>query len=576
MIKKILYILTGKQKIGLILVLFMILLGALLELIGVSAILPLVNLALDPEIISGDSMYGTVYRRFRFTSVQEMIIFCSVSLIVIYFLKNVYLIFMNDVQYRFIYSNQKKLAARLMNNYVNRDYLFHTQKNVADLHRNIMGDVEQTYRCILSIIQLITEVITCLFLVAFLFVTDKNTTILVFAILIIALMLCGLILKKIQVTLGAKLRESSGKLNKTILETFGGIKIIKADGIERFFLKIFNDDYQKYVNIQRKNQIRSYVPRPIMETICICTVLAVLSIQLINGTDIKAFIPMLSILAASAMRMLPAFNRITNYLSIILFIKPSVDNIYNDLIEIEYDNIKAIRKMPEKIITFKNKIIFQNVSFSYVENNNYVLKNAYMEIPVNKSVAIIGESGSGKSTIADLLLGLLKPNEGEILCDGVDIFDGLKSWHDMVGYIPQTIYLTDDTIRHNVAFGLEESQIDDEMVMNAINEAHLGDFINGLADGINTKVGERGVLLSGGQKQRIGIARALYKNPPFLILDEATSSLDNDTEKSVMEAIDSLSGKKTLLIIAHRLSTIENCDIIYEVKNHNVIRKDKL
>lgn len=254
-----------------------------------------------------------------------------------------------------------------------------------------------------------------------------------------------------------------------------------------------------------------------------------------------------------------------------MFDLPAINAIYNDLIEIE--KLKDYKKKDEDSalqIELKDMIKVQNLSFHYPESDKWILKDANIEIPKNKSIGLVGASGAGKTTLVDIVLGLLEPQSGCVLVDDVDIRKHMPSWHRSIGYIPQTIYLMDDTIKANIAFGIEECEIDEKLLKNAVKEAQLEDFVNSLPDGVNTFVGDRGVKLSGGQRQRIGIARALYRDPQVLILDEATSALDNETEKEVMEAIDGLHGQRTMIVIAHRLTTIKNCDIIYEVGDATV------
>lgn len=293
-------------------------------------------------------------------------------------------------------------------------------------------------------------------------------------------------------------------------------------------------------------------------------------------SDIVSFVTTLSVFAVAAFRMLPSFNKITGYISGMMFNKPAIDSVYRDLKEIErLMGQKTIEQKDTVNITLNKSIQFNDVSFHYSGSDKWILKDANLEIQKNTSVALIGASGAGKTTAADLILGILEPQEGTVTIDGVDIKKCMKSWHEEIGYIPQVIYLMDDTIRANVAFGIPESEIDDTRIEKALWEAQLDQFVQALPDGLDTMIGDRGVKLSGGQRQRIGIARALYRNPNVLVLDEATSALDSDTEKEVMEAIDGLHGTRTLIVIAHRLSTIRKCDKIYEVGKGGFTERDK-
>ena len=294
-------------------------------------------------------------------------------------------------------------------------------------------------------------------------------------------------------------------------------------------------------------------------------------------SDIVSFVTTLSVFAVAAFRMLPSFNKITGYISSMMFNKPAIDSVYKDLKEIEqFMGQKIVRHEDTISITLNKSIQFNDVSFHYSESDKWILKDANLEIQKNTSVALIGASGAGKTTAADLILGILEPQEGTVTIDGVDIKKCMKSWHEDIGYIPQVIYLMDDNIRANVAFGIPEEEIDDAAIEKALREAQLDQFVHALPDGLDTMIGDRGVKLSGGQRQRIGIARALYRNPNVLVLDEATSALDSDTEREVMEAIDGLHGTRTLIVIAHRLSTLRKCDKIYEVGNGRFTERNKV
>jgi ABC-type multidrug transport system fused ATPase/permease subunit len=298
-----------------------------------------------------------------------------------------------------------------------------------------------------------------------------------------------------------------------------------------------------------------------------------MSIRIVLGADVNKFIPVMSVFAIAAIRMLPSFNRISGYLGSLMFNRPAVEAVYNDLREMDELNKKAgeeksIASIPAGDIEVKD------VTFAYPSKSDItILDKVSLTIPRNKAVAFVGPSGAGKTTLADIVLGVLKPVNGEVLVNGVSVSANSKAWHEHIGYIPQSIFLTDDTIRANVAFGVPEEEIDDAKVWAALEKAQIADFVRSQDDGLESRIGDRGVKLSGGQRQRIGIARALYTDPEVIVLDEATSALDNDTEKAVMDAIYNLSGHKTMIIIAHRITTIKACDIIYEINNSNVMKR---
>lgn len=577
MLKKINYVLDKKQKIHLILLLMVIFIGAFVELLGVSAILPLVNVATAPETIDQTWYLSWLKCTLKLEDAGQMLTVLSIILIIIYILKNVYVTIMYNMQYSFIFGNQKKLAVKLMDCYMHQNYLFHVSKNVAELQRNVTSDVNGFFTVVLNFLQFLAEISVCVVLVLYLLMQDFVTTIAVAVLLFIFVGLFAGIFKKILGEKGRKNREVNVQVTKWILQSFSGIKEIKVINAEDFFIGNYNKYYSQFATLQRQQSMLTFLPRPVMETVCICGLLLAVILKLtIDSSDIASFIPTLSVFAIAAFRMLPSFNRITGYLGGIMFSIPSIDAIYKDLKEVE--QLLKQREIVEKIdenMSMTKSIQMDHVSFKYPESDKWILKNANIEIRKNSSVAFIGASGAGKTTAADLILGLLEPEEGHILVDGVDICANMAAWHQKIGYIPQTIYLMDDTIKANIAFGVDKANIDEARIQKALKEAQLDELINQLPEGIDTEIGDRGIKLSGGQRQRIGIARALYRNPEVLVLDEATSALDNDTEKEVMEAIDSLHGTRTLIVIAHRLSTIKNCDEIYEVGNGKFQLKPK-
>ena len=321
----------------------------------------------------------------------------------------------------------------------------------------------------------------------------------------------------------------------------------------------------------------SPIPKYIIETVCISGLLIAIIIKLYFGQrdDTAFFITQLTAFAVASIRLLPSVGKINAYVNNILYCKPSLDLIYNDFREIEGHEFDSISDEEREEFSFEESIKIKDITYRYPNTDKDVLHNVSLVVPKGKTVAFIGSSGAGKTTLADIVLGLLQPQQGEVLVDNWSIYAHMSAWHKKMGYIPQTIYLSDDNIRNNIAFGIEEEKIDDKAVEQAIKKAQLYDFVQSLPDKLNTFVGDRGIRLSGGQRQRIGIARALYHDPDVLVLDEATSALDNETEQAVMEAIESLQGLKTMIIIAHRLTTIRNADLIYEVENGKVSLREK-
>ncbi len=566
------YIFDKKQKITVLKILFQIIIGTILELVGVTAVLPFIEVAMDADKIHINKAIELLYDFFRFESIQDYLAFMAILLILIYILKNFFLVYLNYNIYRFNYDNQRLVAKKLLDTYLKEPYIFFLNHNSADLVRNIKEDTIGLFDTIIASMQLLAEGMVTLVLFLYLLYKDKTITLTVGVVLILFVFF---VMKKIKHNVemcGSNVRLSKGGMTKWILQTFGGIKETLILGRTDFFEKKVDEQYCLYSNSQKKYQVLSYIPKPLLETICVGTILFAIIIKLQMGVSPDYFVSTVAIFAVAAFRLLPAFNRITIYINRIHFGKPSLIAVYDDLRDIE-NHVTIEEKRGDNRTKFEESIEIIGVDYKYPDSNSYVLKDIGLKILKNKSVAFIGASGAGKTTLADVILGLLDPQSGDILVDGVSVLNSIENWRMCLGYIPQTIFLLDDTIKANIAYGLEENSVDETKLKKAIEDAQLKEFIDSLEDGLNTVIGERGVRLSGGQRQRIGIARALYNDPEVLILDEATSALDNDTESAVMEAIDSLSGRKTLIIIAHRLSTIKNCDYVYEITPNGIIDK---
>ena len=570
MIKKIYNILDHHQRTRVFLLLLIIIGGAVFETIGVSAVLPLVSAVTDPSIIDENEKYRFFKNLLGIQDYKTFILVMALGLVAIYIIKNVYLVLMMNAQNHFTTNNQRRLSVRMMKCYMGQEYLFHTEHNVAELERNVEQDVNWCLSVVQSLLQLTTEVLVCTMLGIYLLITDFVTTSMMIALLSVFLLLFIKVFRRKLRVLGEETRVLSAEKTKYFLESFGGIKEIKASSTEKFFIERYDGTYKEYAHKIQKQLILSYLPKPVMESLCIGGLLLFMAIRIIMGVDVNRFIPVMSVFAVAAIRMLPSFNRISGYLSNIMFNKSAVNSVYDELEKME-ELDKKIAAEQSKVDILADDIVVDNVKFAYPSKpEKKILNGVSVTIPHNKSVAFVGPSGAGKTTLADVILGVLRPDAGKIMVGDVNVLEHLASWHNKLSYIPQSIFLTDDTIRTNVAFGIPEDEIDDEKVWKALEEAQIADYVRTQKDGIYTNIGEHGVKVSGGQRQRIGIARALYSEPDVIFLDEATSALDNDTEKAVMDAIYSLSGKITMIIIAHRLSTIAQCDLIYEVKDGQV------
>ncbi len=566
----------GKGKIwGLLGILILTIIGAGAELCGVSMILPFVEAIMNPDFITGNEILNAIYVKMGI-STNGMIALIAMSLVVVYIIKNIYLVAMNNQIYKYTYRSQRDLACRMMQYYMSLPYIRLREQNSADLIRNITADSNRCFVVILNLLQMTSELLISGVLVVYLVITDPVITLLVVVLMCISMFVILKVIKKKVAVLGKQDRFFEAQMNKCVLEAFGGVKEVKITHSEKFFMDDYYFKSTRYAGLHRKCDVLGIIPKQVMEVVTIGSLMVSLTIRLLMGADPSSFIPVVSVFAVAAFRLLPSVNKIASYMNSISFHLASFNAIDASIDEMRQGNEKYVEDTQNKpSVMMHDKFELKNLSFHYPDSDKNVIENIDLTLKKNESIALIGPSGAGKTTLADIILGVLSPQSGDMLVDGERINDNIYNWQKRLGYIPQSIFLFDDNIRKNIAFGIPEDEIDDDMVWKALEEAQLKTFVEELPDRLDTRIGERGARLSGGQKQRIGIARALYYNPDILVLDEATSALDNDTEKAVMESIEKLQGSKTMIIIAHRLTTVQHCDNIYEVKGGKVIHKDK-
>lgn len=570
-VSKVWHLLEQKQKWQTLLMLVLIIISAGAELIGVSIIMPIINLTMG-QGNAEDSIYcRIIIRLFHFETEQDVIIGLLVVTILIYVFKNVYLAWMYRCLYGYAMNIRRKFAMRLLNAYLSRPYPFFVKRKTSDLMRSVNDDTVNLYGVILGLCLTISQAVTAGCIVAYLAATNILMTLMVVG----CLGICAVgIIKGLQKSTGkmGKANQSYvSSLLKGLQQSFEGIKEIKVLNTEAHFSEIYDGVYKKYADNERKFRIANMIPKYLIETVVIAGIMGYLALNICLNPNYAEIVPQLAVFVAAAYKLLPSVNNMYSNINSIHFYKASVDLIYNDLQEIEHFSV--IEEIEGDSVDFRHEISMEKVDFQYEDSDRKVLQNISLKIKKGESIALVGPSGGGKTTMADLLLGLQTPTAGKILVDGVDISKHMKAWHEKIGYIPQSIFLIEGSIRDNVAFGISKEEIDDKKVWHVLEEAQLSAFVKELEHGLDTEVGERGVKMSGGQRQRIGIARALYRNPEILVFDEATSALDNETEKEVMKAINGLHGNKTMIMIAHRLSTIENCDKVYKVENAQVERE---
>lgn len=572
-IKKLFSILSKRQKRSVAGLGVMILIGALLETVGVSMIVPLAQAILDADQLAGNEYVILICDILNLESMNQFVILLLFSVVAVFIIKNAYLLLMNYVQARFVNKNQFYTVSYMMDEYLNRPYEFYLNADIPTVFRTLDSDVPKVFIVLMDFIQLMTEVIVSIFLCIVVLIVDPVMTIMIGAILLgMTILIIGILKPRLN-RLGQENQEVQARMGKWRNQSIFGIKEVKVLHKESFFVENYSVYAANGADLNSKYTVFNNMPRLLIETICIGGLLTYMAFCLLTGQDIAALAPKISAFAVAAVRLMPSVNRINTHITNIAFFGPSVHFVHDN---IDFKDYKEEKKVSQRLIEegkpieVTGNIALEKVSYAYPNTEKWILNEADMVIPVGKSVGIMGPSGAGKTTAVDILMGLLAIQSGKITCGGRDVMENYGSWLSHIGYIAQNIYLTDDPVRDNVAFGVNPKDIDDRRVWEVLEEAQLKEFVESLPEGLNTSVGERGVRISGGQRQRLGIARALYHNPEILVFDEATSALDTETETAIMEAIDKFHGKKTLIIIAHRLRTIENSDIIFKVENGKI------
>ena len=577
-LRKLMVLLDKKQKHKMVLLVFLMLIGAVLETLGVSMILPVMSVVMEENAVQKHAYLRVICDLFHiaYDDTRTLMILVMVGLIVIFAVKNVFLFFQQKVQLKFVYTNQFATSRRMMINFMERPYEYYLNADTSVIQRSITSDVNNMYGLILSLLQLVSEGIVFVCLIAVSLVSDVMMSITVALLLVVVLAIIKWVLKPIMRKAGEENQDYYSGLYKWIDQSVMGIKEIKIANKENYFINEYAKCGEGYVNAVQRYNLYNATPRLLIETVALAGMIFYMMIQLLSGVQVTAILPQLTLLALVAMRLIPCANRINNHLTSISYFEPFFMGVSDNLQEeirdesIDYDAAFYQKKVEVQKLEIRHNIQLKDIVYKYPNTETLIFDRANMEIPIGKSVGIVGTSGAGKTTIVDILLGLLQIQSGEILADGVEVREHYQSFLKDIGYIPQTIFMIDSTIRKNVAFGVADEDIDDAKVWRALQEAQLDEFVRGLPDGLDTSIGERGIRISGGQRQRIGIARALFEDPEVLVLDEATSALDNETEAAIMESINMLHGKKTLIIIAHRLQTIEKCDMVYRVEKGQV------
>lgn len=577
-------ILSQKQKRQAIWIFVVIVVSAGFELIGITAVLPFLQVMLTPEIVMESRLAKPFIHIFHIETNAQMLVLMGIGVILVYISKNLYMLFSYYVQYNYSTRIQKELSIKLLRSYMSRPYASLLNVNSADILRGCNEDINGVYTTLSNLFTILAESLAATVIGIFIIFTDPWIAVSVLAIMMLVMLGMITFFKPVMKRMGKKMMRAQSAKNKAIYQTTSGLK-------ELFVMQrkeIFTEEYAKAADnvriAQRNYEFIVASQERIIEGICVSGLIGIVVIRLLMGIEILSFVPKLGAFAMAAFKIMPSIGKISSRITGIVYHIPMLDNVYNLVVEADAFAEKQSEREKENGINsegssgtpelaFGDVLSVKHVQWKYEEQKHPILTDINIDIKKGESVALIGASGAGKTTLSDVILGLLQPQCGGIYMDGIDVYSIPKTWAGIIGYVPQSVFLIDDTVRNNVMFGL--SNDDDDAIWYALEQAQLKEFVMSLPNGLDTIVGERGVKFSGGQRQRIAIARALYSRPQILVLDEATAALDNETENAVMESIDALQGQITMIIVAHRLTTIRNCDKIYEIKDGCAVLRTK-
>lgn len=567
------FILTASHKKWGIIVMVLTLMGSVLETLTVAAMMPMVQVIIAPQQLRENAIAAPIIARMKLDSDSALIWAVGIVVIIIFLIKNVYQLLLSYVRVRYSCKVQRELSVEMLESYMKRGYVFFLNTGTGELMRGMSSAISQCYTALYRVFRLVAEVTMIAFISVYIMVADIILAACIIVISVVCLTVVMLLSQKWIKKYADINYKYSAIVNKTLLQTFQGIKEILVMGRQKFFVDSYKENYIEQQKGIIGNTVATESPLYTIEEVCVTALIIAVCIRAITAEDASALLPQLSAFAVGAFRILPSLGRISAHFNAFMFCLPGINDTYDNFKEVRRnaENNNVLMEVSDKESAlpkqFDEKLSVEHVSWKYSEGGEEVLEDISLDIFKGQSVAFVGRSGAGKTTLSDIILGLLIPQEGHIRIDGVDITNIKSEKSRLIGFVPQNVNLMDDTIRRNVAFGMRDEDIDDGLVWKALEQAQLKEFVEKSAHGLDTTIGERGVRFSGGQRQRLAIARALYNDPDILILDEATAALDTETETAVMESIDSLKSEKTLIIIAHRLTTIRNCDCIYKIED---------
>ena len=567
-INKLSALLERQQKIGLIFIFMLMFVGMAFESLGIALILPLLTAVTQPDAIDIYPIVSEISSFVGITTQKQLIVGSLVAIVIVYFVKAVFLLYSGWIKNKFTAGLKVDISQRLFTIYMHQPYVFHLQRNSARLIRNVTDEVFELVSSFASVMALLSELLIILGIGIMLFIVEPLGLVSIISTVVLFGSLFYVLTRGRTLELGKQRQFHEFQVLKHLQQGIGGFKDATILGREENFIQQYVHHTKASAKVNLVKLLLLALPRHMFELLTVIVLSVFIGTLLfILNKEVDSIIPSLGIFVMAAFRIMPSANKIISNMQGLRFSLPVINRIYDEIHLPDRKN-NYDEEIQQKLT---NNIHVKDVDFQYSKSSDSAIHAVNININDGSIVGFIGPSGAGKSTLINVILGLLKPVKGQVLVNEMDIQNNMRSWQNRIGYVPQSIYLTDDTLKNNVAFGVPEGEIDIQLVNDAISQSQLKEFVEDLPQGIETIVAENGVRLSGGQRQRIGIARALYHHPSVLVLDEATSALDTITESEVMDTIESLHGNKTIIIIAHRMSTLKNCDHIYKLKNGTII-----
>ena len=577
---KLSFILNREQKRYCVLIFLMSLVAALFETLGISVIIPVVQVIISADDLMSKSYMAPFISLLNITTKERMIIFVCVCVGIVYIIKNSYSVFYTWASAKFSNKIRRELSVRVLHTYMKQGYIFFISNNSSRLIRGISSDVISVQNVISNFFSFLGKAMIIACMTIFIIVKSPIIALWILFLVVLCFVTSQVIFRKPMRQFGESSREYAYRSSQASLEAIQGHKEVLVFGRQDYFVNEYLNNTIGYNKAEVQMAVASTTPYYLIEVICVIGLLVVIAVECFVTKDASNLLTQMTTIALAAFRILPALGALLGNVNTIVFNAPGLAAASETLHMVnELDKEKAsdcgIKTDVENKIHLENQLVLSHITYAYPNTDKKVIDDLSMTIEKGTSIGFIGTSGAGKTTLADIILALLKPQKGEILMDGINVEKIEREWHHVIGYVPQSIYMIDASIRRNVAFGIEETKVDDSKVWRALEMAQIKEFVENLPNGLETNVGEWGVQLSGGQRQRIAIARALYNEPDIIVLDEATAALDNETENAVMESIEALQKLKTLIIVAHRLTTIRKCDKIYEIVDGKAVLRDK-